>query len=576
MNNCNVHNSSRLIFYIFSWFLLATISFSSIGQPVPFATMDSINVNKLNAAVLVHGDMFWNPVDFRRKCKFPYSPKKNLMGPTGIWISGYDAVGNLHLSAQTYRYDGNDFWPGALPGVAPLPYAKSADWAKIWKLTSADIQYFQTIGLHTIANTHPTILSWPAAGNIYAAGNGGVSLQVPAGSRLAPFVDVNNNGIYEPLSGDYPDVPGDEALWYVFNDNGPSRSTTSGLPLGLEIQATSYAYGRGTLIDNVVYYRYKMTNKSAETYHNFRFSIFADVELGYYIDDYIGYDSTFRMGIVYNIDNNNTVGFPVDSGNEYEVSLPMAGITCIHMFGTDATGPVPMGAFTYFRQDMGDLGYPTNAIEFDHYMRGRYRSGANFRMDYKEPGVQATGTGDGPATNIVFDGDPVDATKWSECSAGNNFGGRNFVLTCPDIPFLAPGGEWEVTFALVASDPTTDQWCSAGGFNKIRIVADTAWRVYAHPPPSLPIDSAWHYDAGPVINVYPNPATGQLILVTNTAANEIEEVVLYDLTGTSLFTSKRYGGNRWVFDISNLAAGTYYLRHYSNGRVNRIPVTVLH
>jgi hypothetical protein len=35
---------------------------------------------------------------------------------------------------------------------------------------------------------------------------------------LLPFADVNNNGIYDPSYGDYPNVLGDEALYLMYND----------------------------------------------------------------------------------------------------------------------------------------------------------------------------------------------------------------------------------------------------------------------------------------------------------------------------------------------------------------------
>ena len=37
----------------------------------PFPTMDSININKINATVLVHGDMWWNPTLEVAQCFFP-------------------------------------------------------------------------------------------------------------------------------------------------------------------------------------------------------------------------------------------------------------------------------------------------------------------------------------------------------------------------------------------------------------------------------------------------------------------------------------------------------------------------
>lgn len=66
----------------------------------------------------------------------------------------------------------------------------------------------------------------------------------------APFNDLNANGVYEPNIGEYPlfdpsvisNVPG-EMVWWVINDVGGAHTAhPGGLPLGVEIQTTAYAY----------------------------------------------------------------------------------------------------------------------------------------------------------------------------------------------------------------------------------------------------------------------------------------------------------------------------------------------
>ncbi|MBK6642130.1 MAG: hypothetical protein IPG39_13350 [Bacteroidetes bacterium] len=75
------------------------------------------------------------------------------------------------------------------------------------------------------------------------------------GNTLAPFVDVNNDGIYNILDGDYPafdiagTIPdssdqlyGDQSLWFVFNDVCNIKTQTGSSPLGLEIQGQAFAF----------------------------------------------------------------------------------------------------------------------------------------------------------------------------------------------------------------------------------------------------------------------------------------------------------------------------------------------
>ncbi|QQR94527.1 MAG: hypothetical protein IPJ93_11995 [Bacteroidota bacterium] len=76
---------------------------------------------------------------------------------------------------------------------------------------------------------------------------------------LAPFEDVNGDGLYIPDSGDYPryllsgEYPapsdpnklpcddyifGDQTLWWVFNDIGNIKKETNSAAIGLEFRKT--------------------------------------------------------------------------------------------------------------------------------------------------------------------------------------------------------------------------------------------------------------------------------------------------------------------------------------------------
>ena len=54
----------------------------------------------------------------------------------------------------------------------------------------------------------------------------------------APWVDANNDDIYNPPDGDHPDIIGDMFHWYVMNDAGaaPHASLFGTAPMNLEVQ----------------------------------------------------------------------------------------------------------------------------------------------------------------------------------------------------------------------------------------------------------------------------------------------------------------------------------------------------
>jgi len=385
--------------------IAATISAASQAQ-TPFTAMDSLDINNINSGILVHGDMWWNPnsPDYSSQCTFPNGSGKHANFASAIWMSGYDAGNQLHIAAQTYRQSGNDYWPGPLDVNDTLVLSTSSQWAKIWKVNRTDINAFILLSSHTVANTPTAILTWPGKGNVNAQGNLGAMLTI--NTDMAPFVDLNGNGIYEPLLGEYPDVPGDQALWWVFSDNGPAHTQSHGKPLGVEVHALAYAYARGTLMDNVQYYSYTIINKSANNYSGFRFGLHDDVNIGYYADDYIGFDSTWRMGYTYNGEpswDGASAGAPVDL-SEYDSMPPIVGVTLVDVPGDAGTSYIPAGSFTYYNNDFSIIGNPVVDTEYNNYLRAKLRNGTHFTNDFTGAHHPTKGYASGPNTNYVYSG----------------------------------------------------------------------------------------------------------------------------------------------------------------------------
>ena len=538
--------------------LASSLLYTKGFAQIPFNTMDSLNVNNINALALVHGDMWWNPTLEVAHCHFPKNSPANIQFASSLWMSGYDGAGNLHIAAQTYRQNGNDYWPGPLDSNDTLTYATSHSWAKIWKVLQTDIQSFIALTTHDSASTPKSVLTWPGKGNTYATGNGGVPLTIT--TDMAPFNDLNGNGIYEPLLGEYPLIKGDMALWWVFSDNGPVHTETKGKPIGLEIHAMAYGYKRGTLIDNVIYYDYYITNKSANTYHNFRFGQFDDVDLGYYLDDYIGFDSSHRMGICYNGSSDDGIGggHPV---NSYGTHIPMVGLTMLVLPGDGGTLKVPAGTFDYYNNDASIIGNPDVDTQYNNYMRSRLRNGDPFTNDFTGRGIPSKAYGSGPVTSYVFTGDPSDTTQWSECNCSNNPGDRRFIITSSDFTFPA-GSIQHVAMALVTTNPDTLNACPGASFDSIKIVADTAWANYINVTEVKPITT----NTG--IRIYPNPAHNQIVIETSGLATGEESITFYNIIGQKLAVTISGSGNKKVADLSGLPNGIY-LVVYNNGTIQK-------
>lgn len=536
---------------------ISLISHRAAAQAA-FPTMDSLDINNINASVLVHGDMWWDPTLEVAHCYFPKNSPASINFASSLWMSGYDAGNNLHIAAQTYRQAGNDYWPGPLDGNDTLTYATSHNWAKIWKVPLTDIQSFLATTSHDSATTPQSILTWPGKGNTFATGNGGAPLYVT--SDMAPFVDLNGNGIYEPLLGEYPLIKGDLALWWVFSDNGPVHTETKGRPLGVEIHAMAYGYKRGTLIDNVIYYDYYITNKSANTYNNFRFGQFDDVDLGYAFDDYIGFDSVHRMGICYNgtNDDGGGAGHPF---NSYGTHIPIVGLSMIVLPGDEGTSYVPVGSFDYYVNDASILGNPDVDTQYNNYLRSKLRNGAHFTNDFVRHDSASRAFGSGPNCNYVYTGDPSDTSQWSECNCNNYPGDRRFIITSPDFTFAA-GTTQHVAMALVTTNPDTLNGCPGASFDSIKIVADTAWGNYINVTAVKPLAAASE------LHIYPNPTHNQIIIENNGLATSEENIACYNILGQKLNVNLTGSGHKRIADISNLANGVYIIV-YNNGIIQK-------
>lgn len=496
--------------------LLGLYALSATAQTA-FTTMDSIDANRINASALVHGDMWWNPVTQVAHCKFPPDSKKNFGFIGSLWLSGYDNGGQLHVAAQTYRQDGNDYWPGPLDGGGTLDYATSTKWAKIWKVRRSEINAHRANATHNVTNTPAAVLSWPGKGNANATGNAGAALAVT--TDMAPFVDLNGNGTYEPLNGEYPDVPGEQALWWIFSDNGPSHAETDGVPLGAEVHVLAYAFSRNTLIDYVVYYEYTVVNRSANNYHDLRLALRNDGDLGHYNDDFMAFDSARRMGIIYNATNDDglSAGHPE---NSYGLNPPAMGVTFISMPGDAAGSYVPLGSFTYYNNDWSIIGNPTVDTEYNNYMRSKIRSGAAFTAP---PG-------------------------WDECTAGNTPGDRREIMSTNDITLNA-GAKFKVVMALVVDSSAGG--CPVVNFNGIKTVADTAWNVY-HTEVGIRSVAARYGD----MRVYPNPAKDRLYIDIGSAASEAL-VSICNAMGQMVYTGKYTAAMRNGMPVGDLAPGMY-------------------
>ena len=504
---------------------------------------------------MVHGDMWWNPTIGIAACKYPNGTDKIISFASAIWLSGIDNSGQLHVSAQTYRQHGNDYWPGPLDASDTLTYATSHDWAKIWKINKTDIDAFLGLSTHSVSTTPMSILTWPGKGNLFATGNGGAPLSIT--TDMAPFVDVNGDGIYDPILGDYPDIKGDQALWWVFSDNGPTHNNTNGNKLGIEVHAMSYAWNRGTYIDNSIFYEYDLLNKSTNNYNNFRLALWSDADLGYYYDDFIGFDSTRRMAIEYNgtQDDGAGAGHPA---NSYGLNPPQVGYSFAYTPGDGLTSFEPAGSFTTYNNDFSAIGIPNIDSNSYNYMHSKLENGKSIAWN-RRLGTAPCGGFDSTADlKYLYPDDPSNPTGWSECNCGNLPGDRRFILSTNDFT-LNIGEQKKVVIVQSVADSAGG--CPVTNFDKIKTVADTAHNAYrraASHTPVIPPKSIPH--------AYPNPAHDYLYLENGGKTINVETISIINSIGQKIPCEPILSNNKYSINILFLPCGVYSLLYQIDGK----------
>ncbi|MCW8811206.1 MAG: T9SS type A sorting domain-containing protein [Ignavibacteriaceae bacterium] len=245
----------------------------------------------------------------------------------------------------------------------------------------------------------------------------------------APFIDIDSNGVYDPVI----DIPGikdaAQTIWFVANDLDTTK--TQNLygtdPIGIEYQATFWEYTGSGVSNNFFFRRYKLINKSNTVFDSMYVSMWSDPDIGQAGNDFAGCDTMLSLGFGYNASASDpiyeplpppAVGFKLIRGPLIPGELGQdrnkngvddakdQGITEDNL---EVNGYInlPMTAFYYFAQgdpNLGDppLGTTAGANQFYNFMQGKYGMTGTYFLN------PVTGL----PTTYSLSGDPVTQSGW--------------------------------------------------------------------------------------------------------------------------------------------------------------------
>jgi hypothetical protein len=422
----------------------------------PATASADLDINNVRTKILNGGDMWWdlsNPKYEIPKINDLNAVRKNSLFAGAIWIGGFEQ-GSLKIAAMTYRQGGSDFWPGPLDTKTANTNSENCKaYDKIFQLTREEIiAHAEAANSGSLPKITDNIRNWP--------GNG-VGLDAP--EYLAPYVNKGGSPLYEPEQGDYPvlqneckgmpisdddnlpDDQPDKMLWFVYNDNGNVHTETNGLPIGLELQTTAFAYATNNEINNMTFYKTRIINRGSTSLEETYFGEWVDADLGNYSDDYVGCDVGLSLGFTYNGDDND------EGVLGYGLNPPSVGVDFFEsprkdtiMNGDTTTFELGMSKFVYYNNDFTLKGNPTQAIHYYNYLRGRWTNGDPIKWG-------GDGFSGSQPANYMFPGttDPAHPNdNWTERQAGNTPADRRFLQTSG--PFtLKPGAINYVTIGVV-------------------------------------------------------------------------------------------------------------------------------
>lgn len=188
----------------------------------------------------------------------------NFLEQIRPWVANeYDGNGDIQFSGDIYETYGFRFINGPIADDYTGEY--STKYFRTWAITKEEIDNHRNRFNDPDYNMPEVILNWPAGKISYQ----GIDYE------QADFVDVNENGIYDPELGDFPKISGDKAILYIINDGRFGGGYYSGVDsLNVDIYVLVYAFNRpeSELFQNTFFMKYKVINKSNIDYSDFRFA----------------------------------------------------------------------------------------------------------------------------------------------------------------------------------------------------------------------------------------------------------------------------------------------------------------
>ncbi|MFB6257482.1 MAG: T9SS type A sorting domain-containing protein [Flavobacteriales bacterium] len=540
--------------------------------------MDSLDVNSLTPKVHANGLIGQDTVDWDPGVTYA-NDSSGVLFSGGLWMSGKGPMDSLYASCQDYIGNGDHHYEaGPIADQYDSSYIGTYD--RVWSISRDSIEHHANNWWKSGYQAPQMIQEWPGNGD---TSNG-------EAWRLAPFKDLNDNGVYEPQQGDRPIIRGDRAIYFMSNDIAGNSADKN--PMGIEVHGMIYAWDcqANKALDHSFFVHYDIINRSNKSYDSVMVGQFADMDIGCANDDHLGTDVERGLMYTYNGDsvdqacNGSGYGpYPPAFGmsflegpqvdpNGVDDAFQGPGYGSVNGIGFN-DGSVDNEFFgmqhAYYYNRSGYPAAPMIVSEYFRYMRGRWADGDtiwHFGGDGTDTSYQGT--------RFVFpwDSDPQNFATygsshgfWSEDSAGNAPGDRKSFATSGPIS-AGPGDTLELDLAYVAAqDP--DTLGAHAPLDELKARVDTIRQYYmndAVPCSDGSFSSMEENEASFQVSVFPNPSQGRFKIELK-GRNSSYRYELYSMRGELLRQGRWRGSGQRSLRLHEQDNGLYFLRIRSEG-----------
>lgn len=464
--------------------------------------------NKIKAGVSPAGDLFANVSTIHGFESGLEMDNKVAIFASNLWLLGETSSGDTMLSGQQYRQSGSDQYSGPISNSYDSTYLNKYD--HVWRVSKSEIENHQQ-NFNSNGYQMPFgIARWP--------GNGDISKG--EAKFLAPFKDYNFNGIYEPGLGEHPDIRGDEAVYFIYNDVRGRKTESSGKPFEIEVHGMMYVYDTisSPAINNTLFLSYKIINRSSKSYQNLTGGFWTDFDLGNPNDDLVGSDSINQITYAYNGDIFDEG--PLGYGN-YPPALA-------HVALSD-----PMSGFMYYNNTMNaSSGNPREVTHYANLLKSKWLNGFPLVIeDPNGPGSISNGdgftpTGMGIPTKWAYN----DTVNWYESPANKN---DKRALPNVNLGSLSSGDEKCLDFAIVYARDSGSADLLAS-VDLMKTYTSQVKQFYSAQSLGC-LGAAMSQIENDVMNLtyFPNPISTGKYLTINTATS-IKSALMYSIVGQQI------------------------------------------